>query len=83
MKDVFKEIERQIAKVSEILSTRYNISGNILTNKQIQNTVECQEAFDKGVMVGSLDGLQYAKDVVEREMIDAGDTNAFWSRNNV
>lgn len=77
MKDVFKEIERQIAKVSEILSTRYNISGNILTNKQIQNTVECQEAFDKGVMVGSLDGLRYAKDVVEREMIDAGDTNAF------
>jgi len=77
MKDVFKEIERQIAKVSEILRTRYNISGNILTNKQIQNTVECQEAFDKGVMVGSLDGLKYAKDVVEREMIDAGDTNAF------
>lgn len=77
MKDVFKQIERQIAKVSEILSTRYNISGNILTNKQIQNTVECQEAFDKGVMVGSLDGLRYAKDVVEREMIDAGDTNAF------
>lgn len=77
MKDVFKEIERQIAKVSEILSTRYNISGNILTNKQIQNTVECQEAFDKGVMVGSLDGLRYAKDVVEKEMIDAGDTNAF------
>jgi len=77
MKDVFKQIERQIAKVSEILRTRYNISGNILTNKQIQNTVECQEAFDKGVMVGSLDGLKYAKDVVEREMIDAGDTNAF------
>lgn len=77
MKDVFKELERQIAKVSEILSTRYNISGNILTNKQIQNTVECQESFDKGVMVGSLDGLNYAKDVVEREMIDAGDTNAF------
>jgi len=77
MKDVFKQIERQIAKVSEILRTRYNISGNILTNKQIQNTVECQEAFDKGVMVGSLDGLRYAKDVVEREMIDAGDTNAF------
>lgn len=77
MKDVFKEIERQIAKVSEILSTRYNISGNILTNKQIQNTVDCQEAFDKGVMVGSLDGLRYAKDVVEKEMIDAGDTNAF------
>lgn len=77
MKDVFKQIERQIAKVSEILSTRYNISGNILTNKQIQNTVECQEAFDKGVMVGSLDGLRYAKDVVEKEMIDAGDTNAF------
>ena len=77
MKDVFKQIERQIAKVSEILRTRYNISGNILTNKQIQNTVECQEAVDKGVMVGSLDGLRYAKDVVEREMIDAGDTNAF------
>jgi len=77
MKDVFKQIERQIAKVSEILRTRYNISGNILTNKQIQNTVEFQEAFDKGVMVGSLDGLRYAKDVVEREMIDAGDTNAF------
>jgi hypothetical protein len=77
MKDVFKEIESQIAKVSEILSTRYNISGNILTNKQIQNTVDCQEAFDKGVMVGSLDGLRYAKDIVEREMIDAGDTNAF------
>jgi hypothetical protein len=77
MKDVFKQIERQIAKVSEILSTRYNISGNILTNKQIQNTVECQEAFDKGVMVGSLDGLRYAKDIVEKEMIDAGETNAF------
>lgn len=77
MKDVFKEIERQIAKVSEILSTRYNISGNILTNKQIQNTAECQEAFDKGVMVGSLDGLRYAKGVVEKEMVDAGDTNAF------
>ena len=77
MKDVFKEIERQIAKVSEILRTRYNISGNILTNKEVQNTVECQEAFDKGVMVGSLDGLRYAKDVVEKEMIDAGDTNAF------
>jgi hypothetical protein len=77
MKDVFKQIERQIAKVSEILSTRYNISGNILTNKQIQNTVECQEAFDKGVMVGSLDGLKYAKDIVEKEMIDAGETNAF------
>lgn len=77
MKDVFKEIERQIAKVSEILSTRYNISGNILTNKQIQNTAECQEAFDKGVMVGSLDGLRYAKDVVEKEMVDAGETNAF------
>lgn len=77
MKDVFKELERQIAKVSEILSTRWEISGNILTNKQIQNTVECQESFDKGVMVGSLDGLRYAKDVVEREMIDAGDTNAF------
>lgn len=77
MKDVFKQIERQIAKVSEILSTRYNISGNILTNKQIQNTVECQEAFDKGVMVGSLDGLRYAKDIVEKEIIDAGDTNAF------
>ena len=77
MKDVFKEIERQIAKVSEILSTRYNISGNILTNKQRQNTAECQEAFDKGVMVGSLDGLRYAKDVVEKEMVDAGETNAF------
>lgn len=77
MKDVFKTIETQLYKVKEILSTRYNISGNILTNKEIQNTVECQEAFDKGVMVGSYDGLKYALDVVEREMIDAGDTNAF------
>ena len=62
-----KDIETQLLKVKDILKSRYGVEGNIVTNKKSKTSVECQSAYDEGVMVGSADGLSWALGRIEQE----------------
>ena len=64
---IHKDIETQLLKVKDILKSRYGVEGNIVTNKTTKTSVECQSAYDEGVMVGSADGLSWALARVEQE----------------
>ncbi len=67
MMKVHKDIQTQLLKVKDILKSRYGVEGNIVTNKTTKTSVECQSAFDEGVMVGSADGLSWALQRIEQE----------------
>ena len=67
MMKVHKDIQTQLLKVQDILKSRFGVQGNIVTNKTKKTSVECQSAYDEGVMVGSADGLSWALQRIEQE----------------
>lgn len=63
MKDIKKVVQRQIYKTRELLSERYGMKRNAptLTYKIPQSDENCQRAFELGINIGWVEGLEFVE----------------------
>lgn len=64
MKDVYDTVTRQIFRVREIISDRYNMKMDAptLTYRIPNANGEVQRAMELGINIGWIEGLEYIKD---------------------